>query len=82
MENTHTLFLIFGENTKLPCRGLCERHGIKAYTNRYEENVKRCMTCDAFVKAEGFFCPCCNGRLRTRTRHAEFKERIKIFARY
>ena len=46
--------------------------GLKQYN--YETH-KRCQVCMVWIQWDGLFCPCCNYRLRTRTRSKSCKLR-------
>jgi len=59
----------------MTCKGICVRH--KAMepvgTGHYYIGQKRCQVCELFIKWDGFWCPCCGYRLRTRPRNKKFK---------
>jgi len=59
----------------MTCKGLCLRHrAIKpAGKGRYILGQKRCQVCSIFIIWEGFFCPCCGYRLRTKPRYGKYK---------
>ncbi|MFZ0512833.1 MAG: hypothetical protein WAM14_14595 [Candidatus Nitrosopolaris sp.] len=63
------------------CKGICVRH--KAMkpcgptTGRYSTGQKRCQVCEIFLKWDGFWCPCCGYRLRTRPRNSKFKAELR-----
>ena len=63
------------------CRGICVRH--KAMkpcgpaSGRYSTGQKRCQVCEIFIKWDGFWCPCCSYRLRTRPRNSKFKAELR-----
>jgi uncharacterized paraquat-inducible protein A len=52
------------------CHGVCDRYtvtipkGESPYTN----NRKYCSTCQHYMTLDSLRCPCCNVRVRTRTR--------------
>lgn len=60
------------------CRNVCDN--IKAKkpngTSRYLVGQKRCQTCCVFLKYDGLYCPCCNMRLRTKSRYIKLKELV------
>ena len=62
----------------MTCKGICLRH--KAHkpvgSGRYAAGQRRCQICEIFIKWEGFFCPCCGYRLRTRPRNSRYKSRL------
>ena len=62
----------------MTCRGICLRHkAIKPIgVGRYAAGQKRCQMCSIFVKWEGFFCPCCGYRLRTKPRNQRYKLKL------
>jgi hypothetical protein len=45
-------------------------------TGRYSIGQKRCQVCELFIKWDGFWCPCCGYRLRTRPRNLKFKAKM------
>ena len=57
------------------CKGICSRHqAIRPSTGmRYLIGQKRCQVCQIFIYWQGFFCPCCGYRLRTRPRNRKYK---------
>jgi hypothetical protein len=40
---------------------------------RYLIGQKRCQVCQIFINWQGFFCPCCGYRLRTKPRNKKYK---------
>lgn len=62
----------------MTCKGICIRHkALKPMgVGRYVVGHKRCQVCEIFIKWEGFFCPCCGYRLRTRPRNSRYKSRL------
>ena len=62
----------------MTCKGICLRHkAIKPIgVGRYAAGQKRCQMCSIFVKWEGFFCPCCGYRLRTKPRNQRYKLKL------
>ena len=57
------------------CKGICSRHkAIRPSTGmRYLIGQKRCQVCQIFINWQGFFCPCCGYRLRTKPRNKKYK---------
>jgi len=52
------------------CKGLCrhfEANQITGHT-RYQSGQKRCSTCSIFINFQGARCPCCQTKLRLRSR--------------
>jgi hypothetical protein len=64
---------------KMTCKGICVRHkAMKPVgTGRYSIGQKRCQVCELFIMWDGFWCPCCGYRLRTRPRNLKFKAKMK-----
>ena len=62
----------------MTCKGICLRHkAIKPIgVGRYAAGQKRCQMCSIFVNWEGFFCPCCGYRLRTKPRNQRYKLKL------
>ena len=62
----------------MPCKGICQRHKAIKPTGRgrYDAGQKRCQICSIFIKWEGFFCPCCGYRLRSRPRNKMYKLKL------
>jgi len=65
--------------SKMTCKGICVRHrAMKPVgTGRYSIGQKRCQVCELFIKWDGFWCPCCGYRLRTRPRNMKFKAEMR-----
>lgn len=66
----------------MSCNGICEKHKAlkkdNSITSRYLEGQKRCSTCEIFMIWNGFYCPCCNRRLRARSfRSREVRQNTK-----
>lgn len=65
----------------MTCKGICVRYKYKKkyHESRYDDEHKRCKTCEIFIKYKGVFCPCCGFRLRTRPHnklsYAKFREK-------
>ena len=57
------------------CKGICSRHkAMRPSTGmRYLIGQKRCQVCQIFITWQGFFCPCCGYRLRTKPRNKKYK---------
>ncbi len=68
----------------MTCNGVCENHKATkpAYGGRYEDGQKRCQTCQIFVYHDGFYCPCCNMRLRASSRNTKLKEKAIPLIRF
>jgi len=68
-----------GYTSKMTCKGICVRHkAMKPVgTGRYSTGQKRCQVCEIFLKWDGFWCPCCGYRLRTRPRNMKFKAEMR-----
>jgi len=68
------------------CRGICVRHKArktKLAQSWYSiEGTKFCSRCSEWIKWEGYHCPCCGGRLRSRPRSNDgidkYRERKKV----
>jgi len=60
----------------MSCKNLCELK-YKAERPRYVEGQRRCQVCMIFIKWDGFWCPCCNFRLRTKPRKKVNKEKLR-----
>jgi hypothetical protein len=62
------------------CKGICIRHkALKPDSSkgRYATGQKRCQVCEIFLNWNGFWCPCCGYRLRTRPRNLKYKARLR-----
>ncbi|AIC16768.1 hypothetical protein NVIE_025010 [Nitrososphaera viennensis EN76] len=59
----------------MSCRNICVRHRATRPTDgiRYAAGQKRCRICDIFITWMGPNRPCCNYRLRTRSRLMKYK---------
>lgn len=57
------------------CNGECKQFEAKKPHEgpRYGQGQKRCQMCDTWINFEGIRCPCCNYRLRSRSRLAKCK---------
>jgi hypothetical protein len=49
----------------MACRGVCIHYKT---SGRYATGHKRCGHCNLFIKWDGFWCPCCGYKLRSRPR--------------
>jgi hypothetical protein len=63
----------------MTCKGICIRHKATKPTGvgRYSTGQKRCQICTIFLRWDGFWCPCCGYRLRTRPRNVRFKTQLR-----
>ena len=63
----------------MTCKGICTRHKAPVVSNgnRYSVGHKRCQVCEIFIHWDGFWCPCCNSRLRMRPRDIHYREKLK-----
>lgn len=63
----------------MTCKGTCSRHqAIKPNgAGRYESGQKRCQECEIFINADGYRCPCCNSKLRTKPRNLKYKTQLR-----
>jgi hypothetical protein len=63
----------------MTCKGICIRHKAQKPlgTGRYAIGQKRCQICELYLKWDGFWCPCCGYRLRTRPRNLKYKARLR-----
>lgn len=51
------------------CKGICTRYkGQRIDLSWYKAGVKRCDTCQIFIKFDGLNCPCCGAKLSTRAK--------------
>lgn len=52
------------------CNDLCERYKARRVTThfKYGEGQKWCSVCSVFLVAATIRCPCCNIKLRTKSR--------------
>ena len=70
------MYNIFGVQR---CKGICLRHkATRPNTGmRYLLGQKRCQVCQIFIiNWQGWFYPCCGGRLRNKPRTGKFKQLI------
>jgi len=49
---------------EMACRGICERY--RSESQRYNQGIKRCTSCETFLEYEGIQCPCCRTQLRSK----------------
>jgi len=53
------------------CNGICIRYSaVKKKKGWYIEGLKRCDTCEIFIKWDGVNCPCCKARLSGRSKRS------------
>jgi len=53
------------------CNGICIRYEAKKTKKGwYIEGLKRCDTCEIFIKWNGVMCPCCRARLSSRSKRS------------
>lgn len=57
------------------CNNICTRFKSNHITtsHKYEMGQKRCSLCEVFLEYSGLRCPCCNVKLRTKSRTTEKK---------
>ena len=62
------------------CSGICNDYHTNESSvgGRYTKGQKRCQMCLKWIYYDGVRCPCCNYRLRTRTRSKSGKEKLDI----
>ena len=54
------------------CIGICVRYAAKKKKKGwYIEGLKRCDTCERFLKCDKINCPCCGARLSTRSKRSK-----------
>jgi len=62
------------------CKGICHRYkatwGTEHY--RYSKGQKRCNVCEIFIHWDGYNCPCCGMKLRTRPRISRYRQKYFI----
>lgn len=63
----------------MACKGECPKYVSPVTTGvgKYRKGLKRCQVCEIFVKWEGYWCPCCGYRLRTKPRNRVYKEKLR-----
>ena len=56
------------------CKGFCDDFKSKKIANgsKYQLGQKRCSLCSVFMTVQGFRCPCCSTRLRTKSRNKRY----------
>ena len=59
------------------CNGICSifRSTKVTMAKKYQNGQKRCTLCDVFFKTESNRCPCCNIKLRTKSRNYKSKKK-------
>ena len=60
-----------GTHKAMTCKGICSRHKHtqKWGLPKYSAGLKRCTTCEVFLKTDEVCCPCCNLILKTHSRN-------------
>lgn len=61
------------------CKGECSKYAVKHSPfngGKYESGLKRCSSCEIFMKYDGNRCPCCGIVLREKPRNSQAKEKI------
>lgn len=60
------------------CNGSCEKYRAPRLPGkgRYADGQKRCNSCEIYIQWDGFWCPCCNKRLRLSPRNSKNKEKF------
>jgi len=46
----------------MACRGICDRY--RSESQRYNQGIKRCTSCETYLEYDGVQCPCCRTKLR------------------
>ena len=65
----------------MPCNGVCHRYARTGFMRTgivrgwYKLGLKRCKACDVYLKWDGVWCPCCNGKLSTRPKRTQAHKR-------
>ena len=56
----------------LMCKGVCTDFQSKGtlLKLKYEAGQKRCTCCGLFITFDGYRCPCCKTKLRTKPRNS------------
>ena len=64
-----------GTHKIMTCKGICSRykHTQKWGLPKYGAGIKRCSTCDVFLKTDDVRCICCNLILKTHSRNGHKK---------
>ena len=64
----------------MQCNGICSKHAVRkphtADGGRYESGQKRCSFCEVYIIWDGWCCPCCNSRLRSKPRYSIGRDKI------
>jgi len=57
------------------CNNKCDNYKAKRPVGgqRYNDGQKRCTLCQAWIRWDGKFCPCCNFLLRCNPRRKQMK---------
>lgn len=55
------------------CKKFCKRLRGKG---GYAGGNKKCRICNIFMKVEGYFCPCCGYRLKSKPRNSRSRKRL------
>jgi len=64
----------------MTCRDMCTQYKALRPTTgvgRYFSGQKRCQICDIFIKWEGFCCPCCGYKLRSKPKKLKYKNKLR-----
>lgn len=61
------------------CKDICKKLKAKKPQtgSRYGNGQKRCQVCEIFIMWEGYFCPCCKYRLRSKPRSSANKLKLR-----
>jgi hypothetical protein len=64
----------------MACQGKCSKYKAKkpVNNNRYILGQKRCQICSVWIIWDGYFCPCCNSKLRVKPRKTPNKIALKL----
>nr|AIF00661.1 hypothetical protein [uncultured marine thaumarchaeote KM3_136_D12]AIF12589.1 hypothetical protein [uncultured marine thaumarchaeote KM3_56_C06] len=59
----------------IACNGICVNYKSTSLHMglKYSSGVKRCTECQVFMDVDSTRCPCCNTKLRTRSRNKKLR---------
>ena len=68
----------------MTCKGMCIRYKAQKPVGkgRYASGQKRCQICETFINYDGYYCPCCGYRLRTKPRNLKYKAQLRDRQKY
>jgi len=60
------------------CQGIHDKFIVRTNSWGKDLDLRRCRTCQSFLKFDGIRCPCCGNKVRTNSRIAAYRDNHKV----